>query len=88
MDFVFEQRPADVPLVDLLWRTQAAGARAFISRAVIHWEMVVMRHQGRVTLTVRGPETKATIAPIPADAEFFGIRFALGTVLPLSLIHI
>ncbi|WP_433476363.1 hypothetical protein ACQPZP_04500 [Spirillospora sp. CA-142024] len=30
---------------------------------------------------LRGPETKATTAPVPPDAEFLGIRFALGTVL-------
>jgi AraC-like DNA-binding protein len=34
------------------------------------------------TLTVRGPETKATSADYPADAEFFGIIFKLGTFMP------
>ena len=33
-------------------------------------------------MTVRGPETKATTAPVPADAEFFGIQFSLGTFMP------
>lgn len=28
-----------------------------------------------------GPETTATTAPVPPDAEFLGIRFALGAVL-------
>jgi hypothetical protein len=31
---------------------------------------------------VRGPETRATTAPIPEDAEFFGIRFRLGAFMP------
>ncbi|BCJ48331.1 hypothetical protein GCM10010168_77430 [Actinoplanes ianthinogenes] len=30
---------------------------------------------------MRGPETTATTAPIPPDAEFLGIRFALGAVV-------
>ena len=31
---------------------------------------------------MRGPETKATTADIPADAEFFGIQFKLGAFMP------
>jgi AraC-like DNA-binding protein len=43
--------------------------------------MVVTRHRGKTTLTVRGPETRATPAHSPEDAEFFGIQFKLGTFL-------
>jgi hypothetical protein len=42
----------------------------------------VTRQKGRTYLTVRGPETKAIPAPIPEDAEFFGIAFKLGTFMP------
>ena len=31
---------------------------------------------------MRGPETKATTAPVPGEAEFFGIQFSLGTFMP------
>jgi hypothetical protein len=41
-----------------------------------------MRHRGESTFTVRGPETKATPADFPADAEWLGITFKLGTFLP------
>jgi hypothetical protein len=44
--------------------------------------MVVTRHHGTARLTVRGPETRATAAPIPQEAEFFGIQFSLGTFMP------
>jgi len=44
--------------------------------------MVVTRRNGRATLTVRGPETKATRAPIPPDAEFLGIAFNHGAFMP------
>ena len=44
--------------------------------------MVVTRQRGAARLTMRGPETKATIVAIPEDAEFFGIRFSLGTFMP------
>ncbi|MGW3786042.1 AraC family transcriptional regulator [Micromonospora chokoriensis] len=37
--------------------------------------------QGQLLVSLRGPETRATSAPVPPDAEFFGIRLTLGTVL-------
>ena len=33
-------------------------------------------------LTVRGPETKATPADCPAEGEWLGVRFKLGTFMP------
>jgi hypothetical protein len=45
--------------------------------------MVVTRHEGRTSLTVRGPETRATTAVCPAYGEWFAIRFKLGTFMPL-----
>jgi len=83
MSFSFEERPSDVPLVQTVWRTQSGRARAFTSVAVSRWEMVLTRQRGRTTLSVRGPETKATRAPIPPDAEFFGIAFNHGAFMPL-----
>jgi AraC-like DNA-binding protein len=47
-----------------------------------HWEMVVTRRNGTTLLTVRGPETRATPLHCPADGEWLGIRFRLGTVMP------
>jgi hypothetical protein len=45
--------------------------------------MVVTRLEGRTFLTVRGPETKATMADLPAQGEWFGVLFKLGTFMPL-----
>ncbi|MGH8654491.1 MAG: helix-turn-helix domain-containing protein [Gammaproteobacteria bacterium] len=44
--------------------------------------MVVTRHHGKTTLTVRGPETKAATLDCPAEGEWLGIRFKLGTFMP------
>ena len=82
MIFIFEERPSDSSFVETIWRTQSERAGSFISRAVSHGEIVVTKHQGKTTLTVRGPETKAAPAPCPANAEFFGIQFKLGTFMP------
>jgi AraC-like DNA-binding protein len=80
--FVFEERGSDSRLVEKIWRTRSEPVGSFISVAVSHWEMVVTRQNGRARLTVRGPETVATRAEIPQNAEFFGIQFRLGTFMP------
>jgi len=81
--FAFEERSSSSPLVAALWGTRSEPEESFISVAVSHWEMVVTRQAAAALLTVRGPETKATTAPIPKDAEFFGIQFSLGTFMPV-----
>jgi AraC-like DNA-binding protein len=80
--FALEERSSSSPLVSTTWHTRSEPEESFISVAVSHWEMVVTRQEAAAWLTVRGPETKATTAPIPRDAEFFGIQFSLGTFMP------
>ena len=83
MDLTFDERASDSPYIERIWRTQSERESAFTSIAVSHLELVVTRMAGTTTLTVRGPETTATPAPIPADAEFFGIQLKLGSFLPV-----
>ncbi|MEP7285584.1 MAG: helix-turn-helix domain-containing protein [Chloroflexota bacterium] len=88
MTVISDTRPSDAPFVEGIWRSQSEYAAPFISRASSHWEMVVKKYNGETSLTLRGPETKATRADHPADAEFFGIVFKLGTFIPhLPTIH-
>ncbi|HLO32223.1 MAG TPA: AraC family transcriptional regulator [Anaerolineales bacterium] len=82
MPFVLEERPSDSSFVEAIWRNQSERPESFISTAGIHWEMVWMRHKGQSTLTVRGPETKATPADLPDEAEWLGIMFKLGSFMP------
>src|SRR5688572_28127061 len=82
MKFVFEGRPSDSPLVEGVWRTGSDEDGTFISSAATNWEMVIWRYQGETNITVRGPETKASIAQTEAGAEFFGITFKPGTYMP------
>jgi AraC-like DNA-binding protein len=80
--FIFEERLSNSPFVDTIWRTQSEGGGSFVSVAESRWGMVVTRQHGKTYLTVRGPETKAMPAPVPENAEFFGISFKLGTFMP------
>jgi hypothetical protein len=82
MLLTLEERPSDSALVQAIWRAQSERSGSFISTAAIHWEMVLMRFKGKTTLTLRGPETKATCAPIPAEAEWLGLTFRLGVFMP------
>lgn len=80
--FVFETRSANSSFIEMIWHTQSDRAGTFTSIAASHWEMVVMTCDDKTMITARGPETKASAADFPADAEFFGITFKLGTFMP------
>lgn len=82
MDLVFDIRLSDSPIVDMIWHTHSEKSGNFTSTAECCWEMVITKYQGKTSLTIRGPETKATPANYPADMEFFGISFKLGTYIP------
>jgi AraC-like DNA-binding protein len=82
MDLLCDERLSDSPLVTRIWRSHSESAGSFISIADSHWGMVVTKYRGRITLTVRGPETRATPAYCPEDADFVGIQFAPGTLMP------
>src|SRR3954454_23356236 len=82
MDFVFDARSANSSFVEIIWRTHSERAGTFTSAAVSNWEMVITSFNGKTMITARGPETKASEADFPADAEYFGITFKLGTFMP------
>lgn len=82
MIFRFDERLSDAPFVERVWQAQSERDGSFSSIAASHWEMVVTRRHGETFLTVRGPETRATSLDCPADGEWLGIRFKLGTVMP------
>lgn len=79
----FEDRLSDSPVVERVWRSQSDRAGEFHSIAGCHWGMVVSRVRGQISLTVRGPETFATIANCPPEGEWVGVLFKLGTFMPL-----
>jgi AraC-like DNA-binding protein len=79
---VFEDRPSDSPYVERVWRSRSTRAGRFLSVAASHCELVITSHRGETRVTLRGPETKVSFAECPADAEWLGIRFALGSFLP------
>lgn len=81
--FALERRSSRWSFIEETWWARSEPEDSFISVALSHWQMVVTRQRGVAWLTVRGPETKATTVPIPQDAEFVGIKFSLGTFMPI-----
>jgi hypothetical protein len=83
MMFNFEERFSDSPFVERIWRAQTERTGPFLSIAASHWEMVISKHHGNTTVTVRGPETKVTPFDVTfTGGEYLGIIFKHGTVLP------
>ena len=82
MDFTCEERPSDSPFVEVVWRSQSEEAGAFTSMAESHCSLVVTKYQGKTSVTVRGPEIRATPAYGPSGAEFFGIILRSGAFMP------
>lgn len=79
----YQERPSESPLVERIWHSVShEGGGAFISTADTHWEMVVTRDRDGTTMTLRGPETRATPAVRPAETEWFGIVFKPGAFMP------
>src|SRR5690242_13813280 len=75
-------RASDSPFIESIYGARSVGGGSFTSIAASQWEMVITKQKGKVTLSLRGPETKASPAPIPEDAEFLGITFKHGLFMP------
>ena len=77
-----DTRPSNSPFVEAIYQSRSIDGGSFMSIAASQWEIVITKQRGKATLSLRGPETKASPAPIPEDAEFLGIIFKHGTYMP------
>ena len=82
LDLSCEDRLSDSPYVSTVWRSRGESAKPFVSMAQSQWGLVVSNVGGEMSITFRGPETKATSAFTPADAEFIGVLVRPGTLMP------
>jgi AraC-like DNA-binding protein len=78
-----EARSSDSPFVELVWRCHSEGAAPFRSIAATNCELVLTRLHGQISMTVRGPETRALpLGDCPGDGEWLGVILKLGAFLP------
>ena len=78
----FEQRLSLSPLIERVWTSRSTDAGSFVSMAEPNLELVVSRVAGRAQVILRGPVTRASVADCPANGQWLGIRFSIGTYLP------
>ncbi|MFD4357836.1 helix-turn-helix domain-containing protein [Nocardia sp. NPDC058519] len=81
MGLVFETRLSDSPWVDSVWTCRSEQVAEMTSVATETWGLVFWEQQGAHYAAVTGPEIRTGTAPVPEEADFVGIQFAVGTSL-------
>ncbi|MFC4115240.1 helix-turn-helix domain-containing protein [Nonomuraea zeae] len=87
MGLEVESRPSESPYIERVWRSRSDGVDQMTSIAASRWDLVFWEQGGQVCVGVQGPVSRASPAPVPAEATFFGISFSLGTMMPHLPVH-
>lgn len=82
MTLEIEHRRSESPYVARVWRSRTYEVDQMMAVASPRCALVFWVRAGRMSVAVVGPESRASRAPVPEDATFFGIDFALGTTMP------
>ena len=77
-----EERLSDSPYVEKIGRIRADTDYSSLCPADVHWNMLLVKYQGKTSLSVWGPMTKAADMAHVEGAEFLFITFKLGTFIP------
>ena len=81
MQTIFETRQHDSPYIAGIWRVSIGSNYAPICPADPRWNLLFMRYEGRVTVSVEGPLTYNSPRTQPEGIEGLVIKFKLGTYL-------
>jgi hypothetical protein len=82
MPLIIEDRLSDSPYVERVWRSRSEQIDSMVSVAASRLDFVVTMQAGKTSVNILGPETKASRAPVPEEAEFVGIIFKPGMFMP------
>src|SRR5262245_14965250 len=83
MGLTFNAVAGDLGLAHRVWSASCDAPTEFTS-AVKACSMIAFARSGdRLTVHVRGPETRGTSLTCPEGCEFFGVELRLGAYLPL-----
>ena len=83
MGLIFNAVAGELPLVQRVWSASCDATTWFASAAKPSSMIAFARYRGRLTVHLRGPETRGTSLPCPEGCEFFGVELRLGAYLPL-----
>lgn len=81
MEFFMEGRGSDSPYIDTIWRGWAGRNYAPTCPADSHWNLLFLKQQGKIKVSVEGPLAKATLKTHTEGSEWLVIRFKLGVFL-------
>jgi AraC-like DNA-binding protein len=82
MSFFFEGRASHSPYVKMIWRGRAGSNYAPTCPADGNWNLLFLKQNGRVRVSVEGPLTKATPKTHAEGTEWLVIKFQPGAFLP------
>jgi AraC-like DNA-binding protein len=83
MSAIFEGRSSDSPYIHMIWRGRVKQDYMPLCAADTRWNLLLVKHQDRVRVTVEGPTTQAVTKTNLEGQEFLVIKFDLGIYLPV-----
>lgn len=78
----FDERASTSPFVERVWRCRSGEGGSFLSMPEGNIELVISRLPDLLSVTLRGPVSRAAFIGCPAHGEWLAIRFRLGTFFP------
>ena len=89
MNYVMEGRASNSPYVEMIWHGGANSLYTPVCPADTRWDLLLLRHDGKITISVEGPLTKAKPKVHPGGIEWRVIKFQLGAFMPyLPVTHL
>jgi AraC-like DNA-binding protein len=77
----FETRESDSPWIQTVWTCRSEQVAEMTSVATETWGLVFWEQDETMHAALTGPERRSGTAPVPQDARFVGVQFAVGTAL-------
>jgi hypothetical protein len=77
----FETRPSESPWISTVWTCGSDDIATMTAVASETWGLVFWHEDGAAQAAIVGPESRTACAPVPREADFVGIQFAVGTSL-------
>ncbi|TWD83317.1 helix-turn-helix protein [Kribbella amoyensis] len=78
---ILETRASDSPWLESVWTCRSEQVSEMTSVASETWGLVFWQRQGQRYAAITGPERRTSTAPVPEEADFVGLQFAVGTSL-------
>jgi hypothetical protein len=75
-------RLSDSPYIEMVWHGLSGPKYDVICPADSQWHFLLIKHDGRVKVSVEGPLTHALPKTQPEGLEFLVIKFKLGIFMP------